>query len=52
MKDGDKAIRAFSVPNGVSHNMDTEISLSHPESWSKGILGKTFSGGNEGATWL
>ena len=52
MKDGNKAIRAFSIPNGVSHNMDTEISLSHPESRCEGLLGKTFPGGNEGDTRL
>jgi hypothetical protein len=40
---GNKAIGTYSISYGISHNLDTEISLSRPESWRTKILGETFS---------
>ena len=51
-EDGDKTIRAFSISCGVSYSLDIEISVSRPESWSKGISGEAFSGGNERVTGM
>ena len=35
-------IRPHSISDRVPHSVDTEISTAHPESWGKGIPGKTF----------
>ena len=40
---GNKTFRTLCISHGVSYSMDTEISLSRPESWSEGVLGKAFS---------
>ena len=49
---GNKAIGTFSISHGISHSMDSEISLSRPESWRKGIPRKTFSESDERVTGL
>ncbi len=49
---GNKVVGTFSISNGISYCLDTEISLSRPESWSEGVLGKAFSESDGGATGL
>lgn len=49
---GNKVIGTLSLSYGVPYSMDTEISLPRPESWSKGVLGETFSEGNERITGM
>ena len=43
---GNKIIRTYSISNGVSYSLDTEISPPHPESWRKRVLNETFSEDN------
>ncbi len=40
---GNKVIGACCISHRISHNMDTEIPVSRPESWSEGVSGKTVS---------
>jgi len=47
LKYGDPSIRTWSLPNGVSRCMDTEISPPYPESWSARLLEKTFPESDE-----
>ncbi len=49
---GNTIIRVYLVSDIISHSVDTEISASHPESWSEGISGNNFSEGNGGIAWL
>ena len=40
---GNQIIWTFSLSYRISHRVDTEISLSRPESWGTGVFSKTFS---------
>ena len=44
---GNKAFGTFRVSYGISYSLDTEISLSRPESWRESVPGKTFSESDE-----
>ena len=44
---GDPSIWTWSLPNGVSRCMDSEISPPYPESWSARLLEKTFPESHE-----
>ena len=44
---GDEVIRTWSVSNGVSHSLDTEIPPPYPESWGGGIYKQTLPKDNE-----
>ena len=39
---GDKVIRAWSLSDGISRSLDTEISAPYPESWGAGVYQQTF----------
>lgn len=52
MVNGNKTIGVFSLSCGVSHNMDTEISLSRPESWREEVLRKMFTESDERVTGM
>ena len=47
LEHGNQSIWTWSLPNGVSRCMDSEISPPDPESWSARLLEKTFPESHE-----
>ena len=43
---------SWSISDGISYSMDTEISPPNPEFWNTWIFEKTFPKGNEGDAGL
>jgi hypothetical protein len=43
---GDTSFRSWSLSDGISHRLDTEILPPYPECWDTGLFTETFSEGH------